>query len=76
VIFSIYCFFARAVSRPLAGVLFLMYRALSGSLQQPHTVYLFLPLSILFIPLRKEEEAPSVPALPPSLGPLRPAQSS
>jgi hypothetical protein len=35
-----------------------MYMALSGSLQQPHTVYLFLPLSIWFIP-RRTEPAPA-----------------
>jgi hypothetical protein len=67
VIFATYCFFSRSFSRPLAGVLFFMYMVLSGSLQQPHTVYLFLPLSIFFIPRPEEATEPAPVALPRSL---------
>ena len=46
--------FAAPRSRVLAGALFVMYLFLSGSLLQPHTIYLFYVLSILF-PLQPEE---------------------
>jgi hypothetical protein len=52
-----FCFFDRCFDRALAAGLYLMYMLLSGSLQQPHTVYLFLIISILFIPLAKADGA-------------------
>jgi hypothetical protein len=58
VAFVTYCFFSRPFRAPLAGALYLMYMVLSGSLQQPHTVYLFLPLSILFVPRRQDQATP------------------
>ncbi|HYZ62737.1 MAG TPA: hypothetical protein VE650_09805, partial [Acetobacteraceae bacterium] len=72
-VFASYCFFSRPFRAPLAGALFLMYMVLSGSLQQPHTVYLFLPLSILFVPRRQSE--PVGEALPEVFAakPYRPA---
>jgi hypothetical protein len=53
VVFITYCFFTRNFSQPLVAALYLMYMVLSGSLQQPHTVYLFLILCILFAPRRE-----------------------
>lgn len=52
--FVTYAFFARTFSRAVTATLFLMYMLLSGSLQQPHTVYLFLILTILFVPPLEE----------------------
>lgn len=46
--FATYRFLGSPRSRVLAGALFIMYLFLSGSLLQPHTIYLFYVLSILF----------------------------
>jgi hypothetical protein len=62
IVFVTYCFFARTFSKPIATALYLMYMVLSGSLQQPHTVYLFLFISILFAP--RHEAMPGRPARP------------
>ncbi|HZS83869.1 MAG TPA: hypothetical protein VFA50_13425 [Stellaceae bacterium] len=45
--FITYRFFAAARSRLLAAALFIMYLFLSGSLLQPHTIYLFYVLTIM-----------------------------
>jgi hypothetical protein len=52
--FATFRFFGAPRSRILAGALFVMYLFLSGSLLQPHTIYLFYVLSILF-PLQPGE---------------------
>lgn len=49
-------FFAWPRSRILAGALFVMYTALSGSLLQPHTIFLAYVLAIA-MPLSSEEAA-------------------
>jgi hypothetical protein len=49
-------FFAWPRSRILAGALFVMYMALSGSLLQPHTIFLAYVLAIA-LPLSNEEAA-------------------
>jgi hypothetical protein len=71
VAFATYCFFSRPFRAPLAGALYLMYMVLSGSLQQPHTVYLFLALSVFFVPRRQEGDAPGA-ALPSGVHPMAP----
>jgi hypothetical protein len=55
-IFVAYCFFNRPFSRPISAALYLMYALLSGGLLQPHTVFLFLFLSIIFVRPRGEPE--------------------
>jgi hypothetical protein len=57
--FATYRFFAMPRSRVLAGALFVMYLFLSGSLLQPHTIFLFLVLAILF-PKQEGEVDPVV----------------
>jgi hypothetical protein len=52
--FIVWSFFARPRSRVLAGAFFIMYMLLSGSLLQPHTIYLFYVLGIL-MPIQWEE---------------------
>jgi hypothetical protein len=59
--FTTYCFFAKKFSYVLVAAMYLMYEALSGSLQQPHTVYLFLILCILFAPVPQTSAAPAAP---------------
>ncbi|HEY0521813.1 MAG TPA: hypothetical protein VGD08_00385 [Stellaceae bacterium] len=66
--FLLHAFFAGARSRILAAALFMMYAILSGSLLQPHTIYLFYALSIA-LPARPVERlrahTPAFPAAPP-----------
>jgi hypothetical protein len=45
--FILWSFFARPRSRVLTGAFLIMYMLLSGSLLQPHTIYLFYALGIL-----------------------------
>ncbi|MBV8653749.1 MAG: hypothetical protein JO255_19970, partial [Alphaproteobacteria bacterium] len=57
--FVTYRFFGMPRSRVLAGALFVMYLFLSGSLLQPHTIFLFLVLAVLF-PKQEGEVDPVV----------------
>ncbi len=57
--FVIYRFFGMPRSRVLAGALFVMYLFLSGSLLQPHTIFLFYVLAMLF-PKQEGEVDPVV----------------
>jgi hypothetical protein len=66
--FAIYRFFAMPRSRVLSGALFIMYLFLSGSLLQPHTIYLCFVLAMLFP--KQEGEAEPV-ALRPREGAAR-----
>jgi hypothetical protein len=64
--FIIYCAFAQPRSRILSAALLVMYLVLSGSLLQPHTIYLFYLMAIA-MPRRAEEmadERKMVPAMP------------
>jgi hypothetical protein len=56
VLFLCWRFFAWPRSRILAGALFIMYMVLSGSLLQPHTIFLAYVLAIA-LPLSTEEAA-------------------
>jgi hypothetical protein len=55
-VFVAYCFFNRPFSRPISAALYLMYALLSGGLLQPHTVFLFLFISIIFVRPHGEPE--------------------
>jgi hypothetical protein len=70
--FILYCAFARPRSRILAAALLVMYLVLSGSLLQPHTIYLFYVLAIA-MPSRPEEivAAKEKAAPPPAAVPYR-----
>jgi hypothetical protein len=58
--FVTYRFFSGSRSRLLSAALFLMYLFLSGSLLQPHTIYLFYVLLVL-MPAQAEERARRAP---------------
>ena len=53
-IFLLYSFFSRPRSRVLSAALFFMYAILSGSLLQPHTIFLCYVLAIC-MPIQQEE---------------------
>jgi hypothetical protein len=52
--FILYCFFARTRSVPLSLAVLFAYLFLSGSLLQPHTLYLFFVLVVLMPPEKGE----------------------
>jgi hypothetical protein len=70
--FILYCALARPRSRILAAALLVMYLVLSGSLLQPHTIYLFYVLAIA-MPSRPEEAEAAAPqrGAPPGAVPYR-----
>jgi hypothetical protein len=49
-IYTGYCILARRFSVPLTVAMFMIYNILSGSLQQPHTIFLVWLIGCVFVP--------------------------
>jgi O-antigen ligase len=56
-------FFAGSRSKLLSGAVLLMYLFLSGSLLQPHTIYLFYVL-VIMMPMQENETEETTAAQP------------